>query len=138
MGIRFRHGKLTVVNYGSRLTDTEVDTIKKNYDGVEVSEILYRCKSIESHKPWYLQAVDWIKLIPEMLMREGNYVLKLSDKMPREVAAYMIVECYSRSNRLPKIIEERDGTFFRIVDLEYEAAFSRNKRNEQKQNSTEE
>lgn len=132
MAIKFRDGKVTVVNYGAPLSEEDINTIKQNYAVTEVDQINYRCKGFsESQKPWYLQCVDWVKLIPESLMRDGNYVLRLPDKLPKEICIYMVMECYSRSGKIPKIVENRESALHRIIDLDYEVSFSRSKRRDQ-------
>lgn len=129
MAIRFKNNSLHVINYGSDLSESDIERIKKNYRIDDVKEIRFICKGFgKSKKPWYLQTVDWIKLIPENIIHDMTFALKLPDELPREISTYMISECYSRSARFPMVLEFSEGEFHRIVDLEYEINFSRNKK----------
>jgi hypothetical protein len=129
--MKVKNDIIDIINYGIPLTDSEKDILLRNYKANEIIEINFKCKGWSiSKKPIYLQCVDWISLIPEKIINNKSFVLKLPDTLPKEVSIYMIIETYSRSGKLPKIIEYKDGKLNRIVDLDYENNFSKSKRSE--------
>ena len=131
MALKFKNKKVTIINYYDSLKVEEVDKIKSSYHLDDVEEVLYVCKGYgKAEKPLYLQCVDWIKLIPESVIKNDSYAIALPEDLPSAISVYMITEIFSKSGKMPRILEFKNDEFNRIVDLEYEVNFSKNKRKE--------
>lgn len=128
MALKFKNKKIVIINFSNELEEKEVELIKENYDIKIVEEILYKCKNFKSNKKsWYLQSVDWAKLVPEKIIRNEDFALKLPYDLPLEISIYIVSEISSELGRMPKILEHNNGNFHRIIDLQYEINFSKQK-----------
>jgi len=100
--VRF-NGVPIIINYNNKLTNDERDLLATTYGIHKINEINYECRGWDNaKKSVYIQAADWIRLIPKDLLKSDNLIISLPRDLPYTISVYMVTEMNALVGKFPK------------------------------------